>query len=268
MPTPHLTAVTALALVLAVRLHAQSDSCRDRDEWTVWDDDRIHYCEIRVEHLPRLTGPLAIDGHPNGSIRVRGADGDSVVLLARIESTASSDADAKALAAQVRVVTTSGAIHAEGPETSGRSHWVVSYRVTVPRHTDLTLDAKNGGISVSDVESHMRLTTVNGPISLSGAGGDVQARGRNGPLDITLTGARWSGTGLDAETENGPVTLTVPKNYAAHLEVGTERGPMDIDLPLTVQGHVNLRQISTDIGGGGPPIRAVTTNGPISVQRD
>jgi hypothetical protein len=234
----------------------------------MWSDARAYYCEIRVERLPRPTGALAIDGRPNGSIQIRGVEGDSIVLTERIETAANTDADARALAADVRVVTTGGTIHAEGPETHHRIHWVVSYRVTVPVHTDLTLDTENGSIRVADVTSHMRLTTENGAIALDGVGGDVHARGENGPLQIALSGSRWSGAGLDAETENGPVVLTVPKDYAAHLETGTVNGPMNFDLPITVQGHIDLRHLSTDIGSGGPPIRAVTTNGPVSVERN
>jgi DUF4097 and DUF4098 domain-containing protein YvlB len=261
-------AAWAAAVALLGQQPQKSMDCKDHDDWTRWGDDNEYYCEIRVEHLPRPSGPVTIDGRPNGSIRVRGVEGDSVVLTERIETSANTDSEARALAAQIRVVTTGGTIHAEGPENRHRSHWVVSYRVELPAHTDLTLDTDNGGIRVAYVTGRMRLTTINGPIALDSVAGDVQARGENGPLDITLAGARWSGTGLDAETENGPVTLTVPKNYAAHLETGTVNGPMNIDLPITVQGHINLRRLSTDIGGGGPTIRAVTTNGPVSVERD
>jgi hypothetical protein len=275
MPTPRFAAwVVAIALVGP--LHHQPDQstgCDDdqnhHDVWISWgDDDRARYCETRVEHLARPSGALAVDGRPNGSIQVSGVDGDSVVLTERVVTIARTDSEARALAAGVRVITTGGTIHAEGPESGRRSHWVVSYRVSVPTHTDLALDTENGGIRVANVTSRMELNTVNGAIALDDAGGDVRARGENGPLEIVLSGSRWSGRGLDAETENGPVVLTVPTNYAAHLETGTVNGPMDINLPITVQGHIDLRHFSTDIGGGGPPIRVVTTNGPVRVQRE
>lgn len=269
MPTTRLAAWVA-AVALAAPLHQLSaQSACNRDEWNMYSDDaRGHYCEVRVERIPRPSGPLDIDARPNGSIHVHGVDGDSIVLTEQIETIASTDSDAHTLASQVRVITSGASIHAEGPDTHHHIRWFVTFRVTVPTHTDLALDSENGGIRVANVTGHMRLTTENGAIALDGVGGDVQARGQNGPLDITLTGPRWSGAGLDAETENGPVVLTVPKNYAAHLETGTVNGPMDIDLPITVQGHIDLRHFSTDIGGGGPPVRAVTTNGPVSVQRD
>jgi hypothetical protein len=259
-----------VALALAAPLRAQQQvNCRDHDnDFTMWTDVSSYYCEVRVERLPHPTGPIAVDGRPNGGIQVRATDGDSVVLTEFIEAVANSDDAARALASQVRVVTTGGPIHAEGPMNGHRAHWVANFRLTVPRHTDLALSAENGGIRVVDVEGQLRLTTINGPIKLDGVGGDVRARGENGPLEIALTGKRWTGLGLDAETQNGPVELTVPAGYAAHLETGTVNGPTQIDLPLTVQGRIDLRHLSTDIGGGGPTVRVVTTNGPVTVGRD
>lgn len=72
---------------------------------------------------------------------------------------------------------------------------------------------------------------------------------------------------LEFDTENGPVRLGVPAGYNARLETGTVNGPMEIDFPVTVQGRFNPRRITTDLGSGGPPVRAVTTNGPVVVRR-
>jgi len=107
---------------------------------------------------------------------------------------------------------------------------------------------------------------VNGPISVTKSGGDVRGRTTNGPLAVTLGGSRWSGRGLDLESMNGPITVTVPANYSAELEFGTTNGPMQFDFPITVQGRVS-KTIKTTLGSGGPPIRVVTTNGPASMER-
>ena len=138
----------------------------------------------------------------------------------------------------------------------------------VPRHSDLTLSTQNGPLSVEDVAGRMDIQTQNGPLSLSGVGGDVHASAQNGPLTIDLQGTRWEGTGLDAETQNGPADLRIPDNYNAKIEFGTVNGPMDVGFPLTVtiSGRVKDR-INTTLGNGGPPIRVVTTNGPMTVRR-
>jgi hypothetical protein len=232
------------------------------------DSDRERYCDVRVVHLGKSTGSLSVDGRQNGGVKIMGWDGDSVVVHILVEAQASTEAAAQELANQVQVVTATSPIHAEGPSSGHRSWWSVNYRIYVPRHTDLTLETVNGPVSVEDVSGHMDLSAINGPVDLDGIGGDVHARAQNGPLTVTLNGAKWNGTGLDAETRNGPVDLTVPKGYAAHLETGTVNGPTDINFPITVQGTLDPRRLSMDIGGGGAPVRVVTTNGPISVRQE
>jgi hypothetical protein len=89
-------------------------------------------------------------------------------------------------------------------------------------------------------------------------------------LSIVLTGPAWNGDGLDAETHNGPVTITVPEGYSAQLEASTVNGPLRSDIPITLQGdlsHHRVRSINTAIGGGGARIRAVTTNGPLVIEQ-
>jgi hypothetical protein len=114
----------------------------------------------------------------------------------------------------------------------------------------------------------MDLSTHNGPLSLSDVGGDVKARAVNGPLSVNLSGRRWDGEGLDAETNNGPVSLAIPEDYSARLETGTVNGPFSSDIPLTVtfRGRLN-KHLNVTLGQGGAPVRVVTTNGPVSIRR-
>ena len=254
----------AAAPLLAQHTHAGPgfDGCRDRD-WG--DDSRAHYCEIRTAGF-KAGQAVSVDPGENGAIRVEGWDRDSVGITVKVQATARTDEAAQALARQVRITAADGTIRAEGPATSGREWWSVSFDVTVPRRTDLTARTVNGPITVGDVAGRMDLDAVNGPLELAGTGGDVHARTVNGPLVVTLDGSTWDGTGLDSETENGPVLLSIPRDYAAHLETGTVNGPVDIEFPITVQGHFNGRDIETDLGTGGPTVRVRTTNGPLTVR--
>jgi hypothetical protein len=240
------------------------DHCRDRSGWS----SEVRYCEVRVERLDQRAGALAIDAGENGGVEVAGDTGNNIVVHELVEVEASSDAQARELANAIHVVTTGNDIHAEGPDNRRHQSWAVSYRIEVPKRSDLSLTAHNGPVSVAGVTGHLQLDAVNGPIELEGVGGDVHARAENGPLDVTLDGARWDGAGLDAETENGPVDLRVPTHYAAHLETGTVNGPMEIDFPITIQGRFEPRHISIDIGGGGPTVHVATTNGPLVVKTD
>jgi hypothetical protein len=111
------------------------------------------------------------------------------------------------------------------------------------------------------------MSTQNGPMVVRRLAGDVRARTQNGPLVVELDGRRWQGAGLDAETSNGPLVLEVPDGYSAQLETGTINGPMIVGFPVTVQGRIGRSRLHTTLGGGGPPVRAVTTNGPATIRR-
>jgi DUF4097 and DUF4098 domain-containing protein YvlB len=142
----------------------------------------------------------------------------------------------------------------------------VSYRLTVPARTDLDLRSYNGGITLTGVRGRTEFTTTNGGVHVSDAGGSVHGRTTNGGVKVALSGTRWDGEGLDVTTTNGGVVLEVPADFNAHLEAGTVNGGIHIDFPVRVQGRLD-RQLSTDLGSGGPTIRAVTTNGGVRVNR-
>ena len=142
----------------------------------------------------------------------------------------------------------------------------MSYEVWAPRHTDLSLNASNGGLAVDGVDARLQLETVNGGLNLVDVEGDVRGRTVNGGITAELSGDRWRGSGLDLRTSNGGVHIYIPASYSAMLETGTVNGGMDIGFPITVQGSFS-RQISTQLGAGGATIRATTTNGGVSIRR-
>jgi hypothetical protein len=227
--------------------------------------DRETYCEIREETLAG-GNPLDIDASPNGGIRVRGWDRGDVLVRARVVGYADTEDEARQIVSQVGLETGGGTVRARGPERRDHDYWVVSYEVSAPQNAQLTLNTVNGGISIRDLRGSVRFKARNGGIRLENVGGDFRGETTNGGLNIDLSGDRWEGSGLDVETRNGGVRLELPANYSAELEAGTVNGRLNIDFPVTVQGLVGKR-ISTVLGGGGPRIRAVTTNGGVSIRR-
>jgi DUF4097 and DUF4098 domain-containing protein YvlB len=239
------------------------ENCRDGRNGR--NDDRERFCEVREQHL-RATSSLDIDGEQNGSVSVHGWNRSEVLVLARIQAEGEDLSEARDIASGINIQTDGGRIRAEGPSTRRRQSWAVSYDVWTPRNTDLHISTQNGGIGVDDIEARLELGAVNGGIALHGIAGDVRGETTNGPLNVTLDGARWRGPGLDLRTTNGPVNLEIPDGYSARLETGTVNGGMRIDFPVTLQGVIG-RKITTQLGDGGPPIRAVTTNGPVTIRR-
>lgn len=268
--------LAALALAALVVPAGSLTAQKSDDEWLEhchrdkWDDrySRARHCEIRETGM-KATGRLTVEPGTNGGVEIIGWDSDSIAVTARIQVTARDEEAAAAIAQDIRIEAVGSTVRAAGNRSLGRhQNWSVNFIVMVPRRTDLTLATHNGPLSVDDVSGRMELSTQNGPLHLSGVGGDVHARAQNGPLSIELLGARWDGAGLDAETQNGPAVLRIPQNYNANVEFGTVNGPMDVGFPMTVTLSGRIRdRINTTLGSGGPPIRVVTTNGPMSVRR-
>jgi Putative adhesin len=241
------------------------DPCREQDRR---DDDYYRHCEVREERLP--AGPLTVDAGQNGGIRVEGWDGSDILVRAVVQASAREEADAKRLAGEVEVQAGGGRVTARGPDrsTGPRQWWSVSYRISVPRRTDLDLNASNGGITIANVAGTIRFDTTNGGVRLADVGGAVNGRTRNGGVRIALGGNHWDGEGLDVETSNGGVTLSIPEPYNAQLETRTVNGGLRFDYPLTITGELSPRRgISTALGSGGAPVRVRTTNGGLRIER-
>jgi DUF4097 and DUF4098 domain-containing protein YvlB len=234
------------------------------------DSDRLYnHCEIKEQTLP-AGGAITVDGKQNGGISIKGWERNEILVRARIESRAPTQAEADSLAQQVRIETAALNIHAEGPESRDDYQWYVSYEIFVPRRSDLSLQAHNGGIAISDVAGRINFKTLNGGVSLTRVGGAVSGRTTNGGVHVELVGTRWDGEMLDVTTTNGGVNIAMPDNYSAHLETSTVNGNISSDfalnVPLNSRGRVP-REISVDLGSGGPTIKLTTTNGGVRVNR-
>jgi len=249
-----------LLLLVAALPAAGGDWCDDGG----WDSDERH-CEVRELELSADRGTIAVDAGANGGISVEAWDGEGIQLEAKVAARADSYAEAADLAARIEIET-GDVIRATGP-TSGRDNsWWVSFRLRVPRASNLDLEANNGGITIEGVMGDIEFETTNGGIGLENVGGDVRGETTNGGVKVELSGSAWEGSGLDVETTNGGVKLLVPDDYNARLETGTVNGGLEVDFPITVEGKVG-RKLSVDLGSGGQTLRVMTTNGGVRVDR-
>jgi hypothetical protein len=264
-------ALAALAIPAVAQQRGVAQAGRADDSWCQQErssgNDRQQACEVREFTVPAGAGQIAVDAAPNGGIQVSGGMRGDIVIQAKVAAWAESAQRARDLVAGVRVNAASDKVSAEGPSgTDRRESWSVSYRLAVPTMTSLDLKSTNGGITVENVDGRLEFTTVNGGVKLSAVSGDVHGRTSNGGVDVDLEGATWQGQGLDVETSNGGVRLRVPEQYSAHLDAGTVNGGISIDFPVSMQGRID-REISTNLGAGGPTIRVRTHNGGVKVMK-
>lgn len=249
--------------VFAQRERGGSLSCRDNNSY---NDRLVGNCEIREQTLAPSGGTIGIDGRQNGGVSVKGWDQNQVLVRARVQTGAPSAAEAEALAKQIRIETSGAKIFASGPDNRRDYHWDVSYEVFVPRRADLSVETRNGGIAIAEVNGRIDFTAVNGGVVLKRVGGAVHGSTTNGGLVIELGGDRWDGESLDVSTTNGGVIMSVPENYSANLQTGTVNGSVSVDFPVTVQGPIT-KQIALNLGSGGATVKAMTTNGGVHLKR-
>ncbi len=255
-------------LLLAVILAAPAVFAQEptmRCEEGNWNGDRANHCEINETTLGALNS-LTVDGGLNGGVSVKGWQKNEILVRAKVQTQADTDARARDIAREVTIRTGGGHIIAEGPTHQGHESWAVSYEVFVPQRIDLNLTAHNGGIHIGGVNGQIEFATTNGGVSLERLAGSVHGHTVNGGLSVELAGNRWDGDRLDAETTNGGVSVMVPAAYSAHLESGTVNGHINIEFPVTVNGEIS-RHLAVDLGSGGQLVRAVTTNGGVSIRR-
>ena len=265
-------AVLLLLLALPLAMSAQpvpaSDLSAEDKAWCE-DGDAMRRgvreaCEVRAVSLD-ARDEIEVDGGTNGGIRVQGWDRDEILVVTRVRAYSEERSTAYKLLEEV-TISTDGTIEAEVPRTRG-DDWVgSSFRIYVPRDTDLDLESSNGGIRITAVSSTIRFDTSNGGVRLVDLGGDVRGRTGNGALRIELGGQSWDGEGLDVTSGNGTVKLYIPDNYSGRFASGTGNGRLNVDFPITVQGRID-KNVEFTLGEGGPLLRARTGNGSIRIER-
>src|SRR5229473_4864136 len=177
---------------------------------------------------------LQIHPHSNGGAQVVGWEKETYSVTACKAAAGSGDAAEKILS-QITMSIENGRISTKGP--GDEEAWTVELLIRAPKSATIDLDTVNGPISLYDVDGKLtahakngpislknfsgdaEITAVNGPISLDGSNGNVRIHTENGPISVALEGKTWSGTGLTADAQNGPLTLMVPSGYQSSFVV-------------------------------------------------
>ena len=259
-----IAALLLAAAPLAIPLGAQQvlpnhEWCDGREG----DSRADQACEVR-EYAVDLRDLIRVDAEPNGGIRVEGWDRNEIRMLAKVAAWSRSG-DPEEMVGDIRVET-GNVIRADGPRAGRREGWSVSFRLMVPTSSNLDLETLNGGVAIAGVYGDMDFETTNGGITLEDVGGDVRGRTQNGGLNVELSGQQWEGEGLDVQTTNGGIDLTLPSDYRATLVTGTVNGGFRTDFPITVRGRLRSNNITTELNGGGPRIEVRTTNGGVHIR--
>lgn len=228
---------------------------------------------------------LQVQPHANGGMQVVGWDKDTYSVMA-CKAAADRGDEAERILSQITISIENGRISTKGP--ADEDERTVYLLIRAPKSASINLETMNGPISLYDVDGKLtahahngpislknfsgdaEIRAVNGPVSLEGSSGNVRVHTENGPISVTLKGNTWSGTGLSADAENGPLTLMVPNRYQSGFVVESRNyAPMNCQASVCDNARKTWDDENHRIEYGAAPavIHLSTVNGPVSVKQ-
>jgi len=262
--------------------HEPATDCSDLH---VRFDDRDAVMESEERTVTKAdASTLRVRPHTNGGVQVQGWDKDTYSVTS-CKFAANYDGGAQRILAQMTLNIQNGEVSTNGPSDEG--DWTVYLLIRAPKASvidletangplslygvdgKLTARATNGPITLRDFSGDADIRAANGPITISGSSGNVRIHTENGPISINLKGTTWSGTGLTADAQNGPLTLSVPSDYKSSFSVESRNySPMSCHASICDNARKTWDDNNRRIEFGGSPamIKLSTVNGPVSIQ--
>jgi len=262
--------------------HEPATDCTDLH---VRFDDRDAVMQSEERTITKADAPtLRIRPHQNGGVQVQGWDKDTYSVTS-CKFASNEDGGAQRMLAQMTLSVKNGEVSTSGPSDEG--DWTAYLLIRAPKASvidletangplslygvdgKLTAHATNGPITLRDFSGDAEVRASNGPITITGSSGNVRIHTENGPISINLKGTTWTGTGLTADAQNGPMTLSVPSDYKSSFSVESRNySPMSCHASICDNARKTWDDNNRRIEFGGSPamIKLSTVNGPVSVQ--
>lgn len=149
----------------------------------------------------------------------------------------------------------------EGHNNTNNNDVEVDFTVHLPTGVDFVAKTVQGDVTAESLGANVEAHTVNGDVDVS-TRGYAEATTVNGSIRAAMGRGDWTG-GMEFNTVNGGITVTLPPGFGASVEAKTVNGGLESDFPLTVQGRFSRRSFRGTIGDGGRDLRLSTVNGNI-----
>jgi len=130
------------------------------------------------------------------------------------------------------------------------------------------LSTSNGDLTVGGATGSLKLENSFGAITITGATNvSLDVKGSNG--GITFSGS-LNPTAHTVKTSFGDITLTIPENSSFDVVLDASFGTVESELPLSLTGTLENGTENdhweASMNGGGPELKATTSNGNITLQ--
>ena len=287
--------------------HSRNVSTRGDEPAATCNDLRIEFdgrkavMQSEERTLSKAEAPvLRATGETNGGVQVLGWEKDNYSVM--LCKAAAPYDDAEKVLAQVKLAVANGEVQVSGP--AHEDDWTAFLLIRAPKAAaldlhvnngplgiysvdgkitaravngpitaknckgEVRLDARNGPITAEGTSGTVELHTENGPITSHETSGAVDIRTQNGPIDVELSGQSWSGSGLQAHAENGPLTIRVPHGYQSGVVIESNgHSPFHCGASVCSEGRKTWDDDKkrVEFGNGPTLVRASTVNGPISI---
>ncbi|HEV8628982.1 MAG TPA: DUF4097 family beta strand repeat-containing protein [Thermoanaerobaculia bacterium] len=215
----------------------------------------------------------------NGSVAVTGWDQAQVRLVAVKTARAATDGRARAylhdLGVQIDQRGDKLVIRTKSPGAEGGiKGWLacagvdgeVSYQLSLPRETELSVSTVNGNVEIVGLVAPVRAASTNGNVVVLEVGGEVDASSVNGSIRVGMRRAEPR-SAMELSTVNGSILVILPDDFRAYVDARTTNGSVGSDLPLLVEGHRSRSRLVGRLNGGITRLTLRTTNGSIWLKK-
>jgi len=250
------TAAPALALVVSCHLTDPNDR---RHEAVDSFSHTVAAANLTLVQVGAVSGSIEMWGDPAAtSVTIEGER--------RVTAPSRSEAERRLDDLEVRVTRDDGRLLIQTLEpTSARDvSFQVAYRVVAPAGLDLTVDAANGSLAVTDLAGDLVVRLANGDVELTRLAGTVDVRLTNGQLDAEL---EPSGVArIEIDVVNGAIDLGVPKSLSAWLTAQVVNGTIAVS-QLTLFDVVQSRtRLEARLASGVGSVDLSLVNGDVHVR--
>jgi hypothetical protein len=268
---------------LSISVEGHAEHCADlkvRSNGEVAQSNEVYNLQKSEASLLEMTGM------DRSVLQVRGWDRAEYSVEACKVAVASDRAAAEQVVRGISVSHSAGRFSSSGPNTDDVT-WQVYFLVHAPKDANLSLETKNGPISVEGVSGNLNLRasngpisvtdcagvmevhTTNGPISFNGGGGEAHLIAQNGPISLNLKGEVWNGTQVEARTVNGPLSVNMPDSFRTGIRLETSgHSPVSCRASACAGAWTDTASNQHVLQlNGSDTIRISTNNGPVSINR-
>ncbi len=152
----------------------------------------------------------------------------------------------------------------EGEHWNNHHYSSVEYTITVPRSARLDdVHLVNGPLDVTGVQGEVHAECINGKLTVRGLANVAKLSTVNGLLEAHFDSLPSGG--IELNSVNGKVDLTLPSDVKASIEAETVHGHIGNDFGLHASNHFVGHGMRGELGTGGAQIHLNNVNGGIEV---